>query len=180
MNVTSNLPHDVWVFRRALGRSGCALFVSGIVVMTVFGTSAAAQQASLHVTPSVVSAGGSVTVRGTCEPNAPGVVFSNAFFEDPTHDFAGEGAATFMSDASGNFSAVAQIPSSKAPGTYSIGARCGGGNLGISLSLRVTSGGLANTGRSITAFAALGMALVVMGTLTVVVARTRRQMTTAN
>jgi hypothetical protein len=39
--------------------------------------------------------------------------------------------------AGGDFSRRIRIPASKKPKRYSIGARCGGGNLGISRKLRV-------------------------------------------
>jgi hypothetical protein len=103
-------------------------------VMTV----GAAPSASLHVTPTTVPAGGSVQVSGTCDPNTGGFAISHAFLHDAAHDFAGVGAVHFDTDSSGNFSVAAKIPTSIPPGSYQVGARCGGGNLGISVTLTVT------------------------------------------
>lgn len=102
-------------------------------------TADAAPSSSLHVTPSTVAAGSQVQVSGMCEANTDGFALSTAFLHDATHDFAGVGAAPFQTDGSGNFSVSAQIPATRAPGTYQVSARCGGGNLGIQVTLTVTS-----------------------------------------
>jgi hypothetical protein len=99
----------------------------------------AAPPATLHVTPTTVPAGGSVQVSGTCESNTDGFAISHAFLHDATHDFAGVGAAPFTTDAAGAFSVTATIPSSTAAGSYNVTARCGGGNLGIAVTLTVTA-----------------------------------------
>jgi hypothetical protein len=99
----------------------------------------AAPPATLHVTPSTVPAGGAVQVSGTCEPNTEGFAISHAFLHNASHDFAGVGAAPFTTNAAGAFSVTAAIPSSIAAGSYTVTARCGGGNLGIAVSLTVTS-----------------------------------------
>lgn len=150
----------------------------------------AAPSASLHVSPSTVPAGGSVKVSGTCEASSGGSVISHAFLHDATHDFAGIGAVQFETDAAGDFSAVAQIPRAITPGAYDVTARCGGGNLGISLSLTVTtgaptgvpagSGGLAvptrvHTNRQQTVLFGAGLALLgICGLVTLPLRRTRR------
>ena len=120
---------------------------------------------TLHVTPHTVAAGGTVQVSGTCESHTTGFAISPAFVHDAGHDFAGVGAAGFSTNAGGAFSVTAQVAAGTAPGTYSVTARCGGGNLGISATLTVTaaaqpastsaptavpagSGGLAATHRS--------------------------------
>jgi len=41
-------------------------------------------------------------------------------------------------DAAGNFHTTYTIPTATPPGTYSIGLRCGGGNVGVSVPLQVT------------------------------------------
>ena len=101
---------------------------------------AAAPTATLHVSPSTQAAGGSVQVSGTCEANSSGYAISHAFLHDAGHDFAGVGAVSFSTDASGSFSVTAQIPAGTAPGSYEVSARCGGGNLGITATLTITSG----------------------------------------
>ncbi len=140
-----------------------------------FGLASPAAAASLSVTPSTVAAGGSVTVTGSCSPNSPGFAISSAFLHDATHDFAGVGAVSFTSDASGNFSATASVPASRAPGSYTVTARCGGGNLGVEATLTVTGGsGLALTGRPLGQLVALGAGLLVLGALALVSGSVRR------
>src|SRR3954466_3943416 len=90
-----------------------------------------ADAAALTVTPSSIAAGGSVNVTGNCEPNSSGTAMAPGFLKEATHDFAGVGAVTFTSAAAGNFSAAAQIPATRSPGSYKVTARCGGGNLGL-------------------------------------------------
>ncbi len=112
-----------------------ALF-AGLCLATPAG---AAAPATLHVTPSSVPAGGSVQVTGSCESNTQGFAISHAFLHDATHEFAGVGAVPFTTDAAGAFSVTAKIPSSTAPGSYDVTARCGGGNLGITVRVTVTA-----------------------------------------
>jgi hypothetical protein len=99
----------------------------------------AASPATLHVVPTSVPAGGSVQVTGSCESSTQGYAISRAFLHDATHDFAGIGAAPFTTDPTGAFSVTAEIPPSTAPGSYDVTARCGGGNLGITVALTVTA-----------------------------------------
>ena len=101
----------------------------------------AASPATLHVAPTSVAAGGSVQVTGSCEPSTEGFAISHAFLHDAAHDFAGVGAAPFATNAAGAFSVAAEIPSSTPPGSYGVTARCGGGNLGITVALTVTASG---------------------------------------
>jgi hypothetical protein len=152
---------------------------------------AAAPTTSLHVTPTTVTAGGSVLVSGTCEANTNGFALSHAFLHDASHDFAGVGAASFQTDASGAFAVTAQVPASIPPGNYDVTGRCGGGNLGISVTLTVVaaatpptavpagSGGLAatRTGGSDVGpllVGGIGVALVVLGGLGMSRRSTRR------
>jgi hypothetical protein len=97
---------------------------------------------SLRVSPVHVAPGGTLHVTGHCDPNTSGFVLSAAFLRDGTHEFAGVGAAPIASDPAGDFSADAQIPADRTPGTYAVGARCGGANLGVSATVVVTSAGL--------------------------------------
>ena len=129
-----------------------------------------ATAASLTVSPSTVAAGGSVTVSGNCEPNTSGFALSTAFLHDASHDFAGVGAVSFTTDASGNFSATATIPTSRAPGHYTVTARCGGGNLGVQAPLTVTRGALPFTGGRPFGLLSVGVGALVAGGLLLVVA----------
>jgi hypothetical protein len=101
---------------------------------------AVAASASLHVSPTTVAAGRTVTVSGSCEANTNGFVISEAFFKDATHEFAGLGAVAFTTGAAGTFTTHPVVAATTAPGNYVITARCGGGNLGIEAHLRVTNG----------------------------------------
>jgi hypothetical protein len=100
------------------------------------------EAASLRVSPVRVAPGGTLHVTGHCDPNTNGFVLSAAFLRDGTHEFAGVGAVPIASDTVGDFSADAQIPADRTPGTYTVGARCGGGNLGVSATVVVTSAGV--------------------------------------
>jgi hypothetical protein len=96
------------------------------------GAPAAAGAASLHVTPSSVPAGDGVrlfgSVRGGCPRGASVTLFSPAF--NPRQEFAGVPAVFARVGAGGGFSITTTIPGGRAPGSYSVGARCGGGNFG--------------------------------------------------
>lgn len=145
----------------------------------------AASGASIAVSPSSQHAGGSVQVSGTCEASTSGYAISSAFRHDATHDFAGVGAASFTTDSMGHFATTAMISSAATPGSYTVSARCGGGNIGVTATVVVApassvpsgpsvptqvpagTGGLAATGSGTTPLelelAALGGALVLVG-----------------
>jgi hypothetical protein len=55
----------------------------------------------------------------------------------PGHAFGGEGALTGPVHPGGAFSIAGHIRPGLRPGRYTVGARCGGGNLGVSVSLLV-------------------------------------------
>jgi hypothetical protein len=120
------------------------LTVIAIVLAALVGVwtaTAAATTVALHVNPTTVAAGTSVQVSGQCDPNTGGYVISTAFLHDATHDFAGVGAVPFTTDSTGAFAGTALIPSTRAAGTYQVTGRCGGGNLGISVTLTVVAPG---------------------------------------
>jgi hypothetical protein len=124
----------------------------------------AASSASLSVSATRVSQGGVVRVSGRCEPDTSGVVISKAFLHDASHDFAGVGAVSFTTGTSGRFVVVGRIPSTRAVGTYTVTARCGGGNLGISRRLTVVAFSLPRTGSGpVLPATALGLALLAVG-----------------
>lgn len=115
-----------------------ALLPFALVVAVLATPAGASTPVTLHVTPSSAPAGGAVEVTGSCESNTHGFAISHAFLLDSTHDFAGVGAVPFTTNAAGAFSVTADIPGSVAPGTYDVSARCGGGNLGVTVTLTVT------------------------------------------
>jgi hypothetical protein len=124
----------------------------------------AASSTSLSVNATRVSQGGVVRVSGQCEPDTSGVVISKAFLHNATHDFAGVGAVPFTTGTSGRFVVVGRIPNTLAVGTYTVTARCGGGNLGISRRLTVVAFSLPRTGSGpVLPVTALGLALLAVG-----------------
>ena len=144
-------------------RGLCAAGVCLIVALSA-APAAAASSVSLTVSATRVSQGGVVTVVGQCQPSTSGWVISSAFVHDASHDFAGVGAVQFTTSASGRFVVMARIPSRRAPGTYTIRARCGGGNLGISLRVTVIAAVLPGTGPgAVLPVTALGLLLMVIG-----------------
>ncbi len=124
---------------RAVAVRLLALGALALVALLGLALPASAAPASLHVTPSTVAAGRTVTVTGSCEANSAGWVISPAFFRDPTHEFGGLGAVSFTTGAAGTFTTHPVIARTTAPGRYSITARCGGGNLGLEVFVTVTA-----------------------------------------
>jgi hypothetical protein len=156
-----------------------ALIVVVLAGVPIAAGNASAAAASLHVSPARVAPGGTVHVTGTCESNTSGFAISPAFLHDAAHDFAGVGAVSFTSDAAGGFAAYAQIPASRASGTYTVTGRCGGGNLGVSATLEVTAAGAptavaagsgGHAASTSPAARALQVTVLVVGLLLVVVA----------
>jgi hypothetical protein len=94
---------------------------------------------SLAVTPTTVRRGHTVLVHGVagdCTAGDAVTVISHAF--SATRSFAGVPAVSAQVGSAGRFSTTARIPATRAPGTYVLTARCGGGNLGVSARLKVT------------------------------------------
>jgi hypothetical protein len=119
---------------------GLALAMSALVAAAA---PVAAAGSTISVTPSSVAAGGTVTVSGSIPTSGAGscgagegvtLTATDALF--PQGGFG----PTAPRSASGSFSVAYQVPSSTPAGTYSIGMRCGGGNVGISATLTVTAG----------------------------------------
>jgi hypothetical protein len=107
-----------------------ALALAGVA----FGS--ASSQPSIHVRPHSVAAGAPVHVYGSVGSCTSGqvAVFSKAF---PGHMF-GEGGYTGHVKANHTYSIHGHIRRNAKPGTYSVGARCGGGNLGVITHVHVT------------------------------------------
>jgi hypothetical protein len=87
---------------------------------------------SLTVTPHSVVRGHVVVISGTagdCPMGDAVTILSRAFVH--THDFASVPAVYAPVRQGGLFRATTRIPATKAPGSYTITARCGGGNLGV-------------------------------------------------
>lgn len=92
----------------------------------------------LAASPNPVHAGSHVRLHGRI-PGCPAgdqiTLISRAFSHN--HDFAGEPAVFATIHADGSFSVRTRIPSTRKPRRYSIGGRCGGGNIGFVRHLRV-------------------------------------------
>jgi hypothetical protein len=94
---------------------------------------------ALTVTPKTVRRGGTVLLRGVaggCTAGNTVTIISRVF--PAAHSFAGVPAVFASVGSAGRFSATTRIPSTRAPGTYTVTARCGGGNLGVAAQLTVT------------------------------------------
>jgi hypothetical protein len=93
---------------------------------------------SIDVRPARVRAGRRVRVfglAGGCPQGDQVTLLSEAF--PGTHEFAGVPAVFAKVDALDSYSVRVRIPAGRAPGRYAIGARCGGGNFGVSRALTV-------------------------------------------
>jgi hypothetical protein len=99
---------------------------------------AAVASPALHVKPKKVHAGERVRVFGNaagCSAGSKVTLISRAF--PKRHEFAGVPAVFATVQPGGDFSKRVRIPRSKTPKRYTISARCGGGNLGITRKVRV-------------------------------------------
>jgi hypothetical protein len=92
--------------------------------------------ARISVRPGHAAAGAAIRVvgnAGSCSAGSTLTAISAAF---PGHAY-GEGALSGVVRADHSFSIRGHLRKSAKPGRYSVGARCGGGNLGVSASVRV-------------------------------------------
>jgi len=111
------------------------------VVVLAGGPAYAGQNAdpSISVSPSVVPAGGTVRITGSVpfqgcpQPDFVRVVGLDTLF--PPDGFG----PTATRDSHGAFALTYTVPTSTPAGTYHIGARCGGGNIGVVAMLTVTA-----------------------------------------
>jgi hypothetical protein len=101
-------------------------------------TATAAPPVALIATPSTVQRGHVVTLHGwagDCPVGDAVTIYSRAFVR--TQQFAGVPAVYAKVRRGGAFSTTARIPAGRVPGRYFVGARCGGGNLGVHRALIV-------------------------------------------
>jgi hypothetical protein len=99
-----------------------------------------AAKPSLSVSPASVRAGGTVRLSGSadgCTAGSNTFLLSRAFVR--RREFAGVPAVLARVHPGGGFKVWTTIPHSRRPGRYVITARCGGGNLGFAVALRVRS-----------------------------------------
>jgi hypothetical protein len=93
---------------------------------------------TIVATPNPVSRGTVVRVHGVvpgCPRGDQITLLSKAFSK--RHEFAGVPAVYARVGAHAAYSVSTRIPASLTPGSYRITGRCGGGNLGVSRTLRV-------------------------------------------
>jgi len=101
----------------------------------------AATKASVKVSPATVKAGKTVRVYGSvgtgCAKGDAVTLYSKAF-KGSKHEFAGIPAVFAKQDKHHNFSIHVAIEKTVKKGSYTIGGRCGGGNLGSAATLKVS------------------------------------------
>ena len=115
-----------------------ALAVSVAAAALAAAPAAAASLVALSISPSIVHRGGTVVVHGNadgCGKGSTVFVLSRAFVH--AHEFAGVSAVLAKVRAGGAFRATTVIPRTRRAGRYTVTARCGGGNLGITAHLTV-------------------------------------------
>jgi hypothetical protein len=114
-------------------------FLALLALLLALPATAAGASFGLHVSPHTVPAGNIVHVSGNvgngCSHSGSVTVLSAAFHSG--NEFAGVNAISIHIRPSGKFAAKTRIPSSRAPGAYHVGARCGGGIFG-NITLHVT------------------------------------------
>jgi len=100
----------------------------------------AAARPTIAADPNPVHRGAVVRVHGAvpgCPAGDTVTLISKAFAAK--HEFAGVPAVFATIRASGRYSVRTRIPRTRRPGRYSVTGRCGGGNLGVSVTLRVVA-----------------------------------------
>ncbi|MCU7731120.1 hypothetical protein ODJ79_46050, partial [Actinoplanes sp. KI2] len=123
---------------RALSTTMAGVAVSGLLAATP----ALAAESTISVAPATVGPGHTVVVSGSipttgdgsCPASEPAVLTSTAALFPP--DGTGPQAAR---NSSGAFRVDYPVPKTTLAGTYEIGLRCGGGNLGVHTTLRVAA-----------------------------------------
>jgi hypothetical protein len=114
-------------------RLGLLVVVLAALVVAVAATAAAGH---IAVKPGTISPGGVITVAAAsslCLSRDQVILISTAF---PGHAY-GKGAVYGHVAAHGAFTVRAHVRSKIKPGRYSISFRCGGGNLGVSVYVRI-------------------------------------------
>jgi hypothetical protein len=113
-----------------------ALAVMVVVVATAL--PALASTSTISATPNPVHHGHFVRLHGKatgCPRGDRVTLLSHAFMH--RHSFAGVPAVYARVGAGKTYSVRTRIPASRAAGDYTVSGRCGGGNLGVSLTLHV-------------------------------------------
>jgi len=127
--------------RFLLGAAAAASATALVVAAPAY----AAKKASISLSPTTVSAGGTVHISGSIPvkgcPAPDGATITGEASLFPPDGFG----PTATRESNGDFAIDYTVPASTSPGSYGVGARCGGANVGVSATLTVTSptGGVA-------------------------------------
>ena len=116
--------------------------IAGVVVASaaamLVAAPAYAENASISVSPSTVPAGGTVHISGAIPvqkcPASDGATVTSQGALFPPDGFG----PTATRDSNGGFATDYTVPTSTPGGSYDVGLRCGGGNVGVSATLTVT------------------------------------------
>jgi hypothetical protein len=112
--------------------------VAGLIACAAFACPAIASGPSIAATPNPVHRGHLVRVHGRvpgCPRGDQVTLISRAFSR--RHEFAGVPAVFARVGVHHAYSLQTRIPARRTPGSYSVSGRCGGGNLGVSVTLHV-------------------------------------------
>jgi hypothetical protein len=120
-------------------KKGAITLAISALFVGLAGPASAGPGSTISVRPNVVAAGHQVRISGStpvsdCPAEDAAILTSTAALFPPD----GFGPAV-PRNSSGAFSVVYRVPASTPAGLYQIGFRCGGGNVGVFASLRVTA-----------------------------------------
>jgi hypothetical protein len=119
---------------RRIYRSSMKRFLLIPLAAVAIAAPASASTATLHVSPTVAHHGTLITITGSgCHAGETAILLSRLF---PGHAY-GVGAIYARVRANGHFLRTFRIRSTTPRRRYGITARCGGGNLGIVVYVRV-------------------------------------------
>jgi hypothetical protein len=108
-----------------------------VVVLLVAVGSAAAARVHIVVAPTTDSPGAAIRLSATSSPCHLADTVSAISAAFPGNAFGGEGALTGRVTHRGAFTIRGHVRAGLRAGGYTIGFRCGGGNLGVIVTLRV-------------------------------------------
>jgi hypothetical protein len=113
--------------------------VATSAAMLIAAPAYAAKKASISVSPTSVPAGSTVQISGSIPvkgcPASDGATVTGEAALFPPDGFG----PTAARDPSGDFALDYTVPTSTPAGSYDVGLRCGGGNVGVAASLTVTA-----------------------------------------
>jgi type 1 fimbria pilin len=110
---------------------------TGLVTVLLAVSAQATPKASISVSPSSVSPGGTVHISGHVSNQgcSDGITLTSDSALFPPDGFGPD----LPRDPNGDFATDYTVPTSTPPGAYRIGMRCGGGNVGVTATLKVTA-----------------------------------------